>query len=451
MRCGKFLHLLLEIVRSAHGALARIDPGLRSCRVAALGVFRVGQALLHHVAERVEVVLGELLADLRQDLERPVRRVEPPAVVGALVKLRVRVDDGLVKDQREIEDDAGEIGDEQVGAPEHVEVIVVAVPLQILRVRVGGHELVDHVLFRLVRLGVRADDDMVAAGEQLVDDLAAVFAEDRARPPGRRDEHRRPVRRDGAGGVQPPLHLVHVGDADLHDLLGGQAAQRLERAQVADLIVAGDEDRVVIVDAEHPVAGDLVGRVQDVHIAVHARRALPLVDIQPRRGGQQHVRAQEVELGKGLVALAEKLRVHVRVGVLQRWIVGRRRQIRNVQPAPVQLAAHGLHHVPVALVVHEDGQRVLFLVDGGLFSAAQEKAQLDDPAPQRKVQCADDADQNGKEHAARARINVQFHVFRSPLPVASTARRARCRRHRTRTRAARRREGHRRGKVRRRD
>lgn len=63
MRCGKFLHLLLEIVRGAHGALARIDPGLRSCRVAALGVFRVGQALLHHVAERVEVVLGELLAD----------------------------------------------------------------------------------------------------------------------------------------------------------------------------------------------------------------------------------------------------------------------------------------------------------------------------------------------------------------------------------------------------
>ena len=258
------------------------------------------------------------------------------------------------------------------------------------------------------------------------------------------------MRCNGAGGVQPPLHLVHVGDADLHCLLGGQAAQRLERAQVADLIVAGDEDRVVVVNAEHAVAGDLVGRVQDVHIAVHARRALPLVDVQPRRGGQQHVRAQEVELGKGLVALAEKLRVHVRVGILQCRVVGRCRQIRDVQPAPVQFAAHGFHYVPVALVVHEDGQRMLFLIDGGLFPAAEQKAQLDDPAPQRKVQRADDADQDGKEHTARARINVQFHIFSSPLPVASTARRARCRRRRSRARAARRREGYRRGKDRRR-
>ena len=260
---------------------------------------------------------------------------------------------------------------------------------------------------------MRADDDVIARREQLVDDLSAVLLQNGALSPRGREQHRPLVRRRRPGIAQAAGHLIHVGDADLHELLFRQTAQLLERAHVLHLILARQQHRVIVVDAEHAIRHGLARGVEHVDIASNVLRALPLVDVQPRRRREHHRRLEEVQLREGLVAVADELPLDVFIGVIYGGVVGGSGHVYHVHPAPVQLAADGLEHIPVPLVVREDDERQLLRVPLHLLAAAQNKAELDDPGLEQVVQRPDDSDQDRKEHAARARINVQSHS-RSP-------------------------------------
>ena len=256
---------------------------------------------------------------------------------------------------------------------------------------------------------MRADDDVIPRRKQGVNDPAAVFFEDGALAPGRREQHRALMLRQRRVCVQPREHIIHVRDADLDDLLGGQRAQLFERAHLLDLILTREQDGVIVVDAEHPVAADVAGRVRQVDVIVDLLRALPLVDIQPRRRGQHDGGVEEIELGKGLVALLDELRMDVREVVFERGVVRRGGHVDRVDALFIELAAHGAEHAPIPLVIRKNDQRDLLCAGIDLFAAAEHEAQLQQPRLEHIRDGADDPDEDRKEHAARAGVNVKSH------------------------------------------
>ena len=180
-----------------------------------------------------------------------------------------------------------------------------------------------------------------------------------------------------------------------------------------------------------------------MHIAAHVLGALPLVHVQARRGGEQHVRPQQVEPGKGAVPLADELAFHRAVFLFQRRIVRRGRHIGQRLAAPLEFVADRLKQVPVALAVREDHIReavlpLLFF----LFPAAEHEAELHQGVAEQIDAGAQHADQDGEQHAARAGVDIQAYdkaLHISAPPDWPSSRPYRCRRaRRTRSPAGRR-------------
>ena len=259
-----------------------------------------------------------------------------------------------------------------------------------------------------------ADDDMVAGFQKGFNDLSAVNAEQSAFAPGGSQQHSAGMLRGGAGGLESSSHLIHVGNANLHQFLFRQFAKLFQRAYLSCLILPGQEHGVVVVNTEHSVHGDVAGSVGNVDVKLHILRPFPLVDIQSRRGGQDDGGVEEIQLGKGLVTLADELRLHMGVRIFQRRVIFRRGHVDNIPAPPVHFPADRFEYVPIPLVVGENNKGNPF---NGAFclSAAQTKPKLDQQHSGGIDRRADDTDEDGEQHTPGAGVNVQIHIWHSLL------------------------------------
>ena len=394
-------------------------PGLGADLVASGRIAWIGQAGVDHLFQLSHIVRRQLLADAGQCAKGPVVLFQPPGIVGGGIKFSVRIDDRFVVDQGEVEYDAGEVGDQQIGAAEYLVVVRIPVPLQLIRGGIALHELVHHFFFRREGLRVRADHNVIAGIQQNVDNFAAeLFENGTLAPGGGQQDSARMGRRASVGG-QPCGHVVHIGNANFDQFLGGQVPQLLQRPHIVHLILAGEQEGIIVVDAEALVSDHITGRVEHMDVPVHLMGALPLVDIQSRRAGEYNGGVQKVQLGISLVSTADKFRSNMRKFVAEGRIVLRRGHIDHVHAPLVQFPADRLEYAPVALVIGEDDDGQLLLVRFHLFAAAQKETQFEPPAFQQIGHRADNADQNGKQHTSRAGINVKLHVLKSPSQLTS--------------------------------
>ena len=115
---------------------------------------------------------------------------------------------------------------------------------------------------------------------------------------------------------------------------------------------------------------------------------------------------QDVQGGKGLVALADELRVHVGKVRFQRGIVLRGGQIGNVLTSGVQLFADRRKDIPVALIVRKNRKRSRLLPLG--LAAGRAEAELHPKGTHGVDACAEHAQKDGKEHASCAGINIEI-------------------------------------------
>ena len=199
---------------------------------------------------------------------------------------------------------------------------------------------------------------------------------------------------------------IHIGDAHQLQLLGRQPPQGLQLPGLADLMLAAKQQRVIVIHAEHPVERNLAAGVQDMDIIPNAFGAFPLVDLQARRRGEQHIRPEHIQHGKGLVPFPDEAAFYMLKLPLQRRIVGRGCEVMQLLSPGLELLADRAKHIPVALVIRKDGigHALLFFPDG--VPAAEEKAQLYRCLPGSIKPGAKNAHQNGEQHTPGAGVNI---------------------------------------------
>ncbi len=147
-----------QVVNRFGCRLADIGPSLLPGTVTALLILGILQAGIDDLFDRVQVFFGKLLTDSRQRIKGPQAFIQPAGIIGCAVKRGVSVDDGLIKDQREVKDNAGEVGNQNIRAAQNLKVVVVCVPFQLIAVGIILLELLNQLLFRGKGLGMGADN-----------------------------------------------------------------------------------------------------------------------------------------------------------------------------------------------------------------------------------------------------------------------------------------------------
>ena len=388
-----------------------MDPGLLRGSSSPLGEGLGVQAFLDQLRQLSDVFLRQPRADPRKGPQDPHFPVQPSRVVRLRIEGNIRVNHRPVKNQRVVEHNAGIIGDQQVGAVQRLEIVLVEVPFQPLLLREKLPQPFDHLLLRGHGLRMGPDDQVISGLTQALNHFLPEAVEQAVGSPARRQQ-------DGGlmGRSRTPLQPslpdgVHVRQPGQHAFLGRQMPERLQAPHLPDLILSAQQQRVVVVGSEHPVGGHSAGGVEHVHIPFDLRGSLPLVDIQPRRAGQHDIRPQHVHPGKGPVPFPDKLRLHVLIFLVQQRIIRGGGQVMHGLPALLHLVAQGLENrpVPPAVGKKDEGHRGILSVSPP--SAAQQAFQLHPQAPEGIDGGARRSDQDGEEHAPRAGINIKEHRF----------------------------------------
>ena len=359
----ELLQLGDDIVSGIGGTFAPALPDLFPRLCAGLLELGVGQTLFDKVLDACGIVYRKTHADLGEHRKRPGLFLQEVVVILTLVELDVCIYDGLVEDECEVQHDAREVGDHDIGPSQNFEVVIVPVPLEVLAVRELRHETVDDVLIRGKRLRVRPYDDVVACIEKILYHRLAVSYEKAGYAPRRCKKDRCLVRlRCGACSLDALHHLVHIGDADDPQFLLGKSAELLEFSYLIDLHLAREEYRIKIVELEHPVGCRISRSVHYVHIVINGSRALPLENVESRGGAEHQCGIEHVEPCEGLVALADEFSPDVLVFLGQRRIIRRRCHEYGVHSSCFKFVADGFECIPVTLRIRIDDKRDPVLV-----------------------------------------------------------------------------------------
>ena len=268
---------------------------------------------------------------------------------------------------------------------------------------------------------MRPDNDMIIRLQKRVKNLFPVAGKDRALSPGRSQQHRLcRFRRFFPCPFScclrflflfPLQHFIQVGHAGNRQFLLRKVPYLLDFADRGLLKTACEENRVIVIQAEHAVSREVVDPVGNMHIGFHAAGALPLVDIQARRAGEHNVSPDHIHFREGAVSFPRKLRADAGVVCFRkRRVVLGGGQIERRNPPLLKLVADRTEEVPVPLAVRENHDRnpvrLAFL---RLSSAGDGELCLHQDIPEGIDQRAENADQDRKEHTARTGIDVEHH------------------------------------------
>ena len=199
-----------------------------------------------------------------------------------------------------------------------------------------------------------------------------------------------------------------------HAFLGRQMTQCLHLPDFIDLVFPAQQQGIVVVNSEHPVAGYAVGGMEHMYIPADVSGTFPLIDIQAGGAGKHDVCLQHVHPGKSPVAFTGELCFDMLIFLLQQGIIRRSREVQHGFPALFHLVAEGLENGPVTLAVGEKYKGDPGRFPASVFSAAEQNLQFHPAVPQGIDGRTDDADQDREQHASRARVDVENHIRGPP-------------------------------------
>ena len=373
-------------------------------------VLRVRGERLDGGKHAVGLVRGQMRADGIQHAHLPGRVVEVPGFVAVLLPTVPDRHDRTFEHEREVEDDAREVGHHHFRAGEALKAVGLTVPAD---VGVGGEfrlELVHEVRFGDEALRVRPQDDVPTGLGQSFRNSRTRAGQKARTAPGGRHEH---GARFGFGAVVPALrdHAVEVGAAQKRKILRRGAALRFEEAKRPTLMLARAVDGVVVVEAEELVAVRVGGGVNEMDVALDALGAPDLEDVDPGGREDEDVGLQEPERRVGAVPLPDVAGGDVRnLGLKDRIVFGGG-EVRDTLAHLGEGAQHRLERPPVGggLRVEDDAAASERLVvplhaEGRL---ADERRQ----PPDEEVPGARQPDHDREQHAPRARIQIGVGIL----------------------------------------